>query len=124
MPQFDIVVYSNELIWIFVFFFVLYSFNYLFFFPRIVEILKTRKKKVEKDLMKLEFVNKKVNYLFNFKENNVIKTLVLPSFSNFVSFCSVIGILNHVYSLNDNLNIKYYLNCYYNYFDFYELENI
>jgi len=124
MPQFDIVIYSNEVLWVFFFFLLMYSFNYLFFFPRMAEILKTRKKKVEMDLLQLDLLDKKFNSLFLKKESMFFEKILLNSFVDYKTFSFVIGFFEKINSLSYNLTVKYYLGYFYNYFDFYELESI
>jgi len=122
MPQFDLVVYSNEIVWVFVFFLTLYSLNYLFFFPRMAEVLKARSKKVELDLILLNKLNEKTDKFFLTKENYFYNTILLLSFNDYLNFSTCISFLEKTSVLGYNLYIRYYLNNFYKYFDFYELE--
>lgn len=123
MPQFDVVVFSNELVWVFLVFFSLYSLNYLFFFPRIVEVLKTRSKKIESDLVKIEAINKSLGNIYYTKEVSFINSFLINSFSDFNSASSVAGLVSKLFSLNNNLGVKYFITRYYSYFDFFEVES-
>jgi len=122
MPQFDVVVFINEIIWVFFFFILLYSFNYLFFFPRIAEILKTRIKKVELDLITLNSLNKKLNSFFLEKENYFFNSILLNSFNDYINLNFNVGLMEKLFLLKYNFCIDYYLNNLYNSFDFFELE--
>lgn len=122
MPQFDIVVFTNEIVWVFFFFILLYSFNYLFFFPKISEILKVRTKKVSLDLVTLEKLDVKLISILKSKENYFFDNLLILSFKDYLNFNANIGFLNKINVLGYNLYVKYYLNSFYKHFDFYELE--
>jgi len=122
MPQFDIVVFSNEIVWVFIFFLTLYSLNYLFFFPRMAEVLKTRSKKIELDLIKLKELNEKTDKFFLTKENYFYNSILLLSFNDYLNFNTCISFLEKSSVLGYNLYVRYYLNNFYKYFDFYELE--
>ena len=122
MPQFDVVVFINEIIWVFFFFILLYSFNYLFFFPRIAEILKTRIKKVELDLITLNSLNKKLNSFFLEKENYFFNSILLNIFNDYINLNFNVGLMEKLFLLKYNFCIDYYLNNLYNSFDFFELE--
>ena len=121
MPQFDIVIYSNEIIWVFFFFLSLYSLNYLFFFPRISEILKTRVKKYNFDLIIFKKLISKVECKFYFRQEIILNCLLLK-FEDFLSYNTYINYLLKSNLLSFNLYIRYYLNNFYSYFDFYELD--
>ena len=121
MPQFDIVVYSNEIIWIFFFFLSLYSLNYLFFFPRISEIFKVRIKKYNFDLNLFKRLISKVDSNFYLKQNNFFYYIYLK-FEDFLNFNIYINYILKLNLLGENLYVKYYLNILYNYFDFFELD--
>lgn len=123
MPQFDVVVYSNEILWLFFFFVLLYSFNYLFFFPRISEILKTRVKKVELDLVNLNTLNKKWSNFFLEKENYFFNSILLVSFNTYLNLSLNLSLVEKISIFQFNLPIQYYLNNFYKFFDFYELES-
>jgi len=123
MPQFDVVVYSNEILWLFFFFVLLYSFNYLFFFPRVSEILKTRVKKIELDLINYNKFNKKWNNFFLEKENYFFNTILLSSFNTYLNLSLNLSLIEKISVYQFNISIQYYLNSFYKFFDFYELEN-
>ena len=121
MPQFDIVVYSNEIIWVFFFFLSLYSLNYLFFFPRISEILKTRTKKYDLDLKLFKKLLSSIDskyYICQERFSNYI-------FLRFEDFLMYTIYINYILKLNlllINLDVRYYLNSFYSYIDFYEVD--
>ncbi len=86
------------------------------------EILKVRSKKVELDLVRLNSLNEKTDKFFLSKENYFYNSILLSSFNDYLNFSTCIGFLEKSGILGFNLYIRYYLNNFYRYFDFYELE--
>jgi F0F1-type ATP synthase membrane subunit b/b' len=86
MPQFDSITFFNQLFWFFLIFFSFYIFIISTIIPKFTIILKTRKKKLNKDLISSENLKSEINSVFNsYDKSFIFLTETILNESNLLS---------------------------------------